>query len=135
MNVTETALYGTLTGGTALTNLLAAGTAGVYGYQAPQGSTYPLVEFGLASGEDVSTTPHREDSEIYLVKGVSTVSMQQAGAIEAQIDALLHRQTLTVTGYTNILTKRETQVRYVETADDGRQYWHAGAHYRVWLMI
>jgi len=43
----------------------------------------------------------------------------------------LHKQTLTVTGYTNIWTRRENELSLTEVSDDGTVIRHEGAYYRI----
>ena len=132
MNSLETALYSTLTGGTALTALL-AGTTSVYNSAVPRDVSYDVVVFQLMGGGDDNETPTRSKSLVYMVKGVSQTSMKTAGLIDNQIDTLLHRKTLTVTGWTNFWTAREQDIEFVETTPEGRNYWHSGGLYRVRL--
>ncbi len=60
MNALETALYNTLSGGTALTALLAGGTAApsIYNQQAPDEAAFPYVVFALQGGGDENS--HRD---------------------------------------------------------------------------
>jgi hypothetical protein len=134
MNATETALYSTLTGGTALTALL-AGTASIYNTIGPRGGTFDYVLFQLMGGGDQNESPRRRKELLYLVKGISATSMKNAGLIDAQIDALLHNVTLTVMGWTSISTRRESDVEYVETTPEGNNYFHNGGIYRLRVGI
>lgn len=132
MNVLETAIYDALTGEPAITNLL-AGTASVYNRQAPHGASYPLIIFQHQGGGDENKSPHRSRNMVYLIKGITTTGLTDSGAIDAQVDTLLHLQSLTVSGWTNFWLARESPVRYVEQAADGNAYYHAGGLYRVRL--
>lgn len=133
MNAVETALYTRLTGTAGLTALLASGTA-VYNIRAPQNAPLPYVVFSLVSGMDDNDTPVRDRQLLYLVKGISSVGMQQAGAIHAQIDAALHNNPLTVTGWTNFWLHSEAgDIRFVEPEQGGRNVYHAGGQYRIRL--
>ena len=58
MNALTSAIYTTLTGGTALTSLL-AGTASVYYNAAPDDATFPYVVFNYQSNLEENQTPSR----------------------------------------------------------------------------
>lgn len=129
-NALETALYGRLAGGTALTSLL-AGTASIYNSLAPPGSAHDFVVFSHQGGGDENLTPRRMRNVVYLVKAVSTAGMAKAGQIDAAADALLHNQELSVSGWANFWLAREGDVRYSELTEDGKRYFHSGGLYRV----
>ena len=130
-NELEQALFAKLTAATALTSLL-AGTAAVYNQQAPRGSDYDFVIFQYQGGGDENKSPHRAQNVLYAVKGVSNTSLKTAGLIDAQIDAVLHMQELSVSGWaTNHWLAREDNIRFVETTPEGDDYYHAGGVYRV----
>jgi len=131
MNEIETGLYQKLIAASGLTGLLAAGTGSVFNQQAPPGAGYPLVIFQQQGGGDENKTPHRSQNFLYVVKGVSSVSLEQAGTIDAAIDAALHLQSITATGWTNFWLARETEIRFTETTPQGVNYYHAGAVYRL----
>lgn len=131
-NELKAAFYSTLTGGTALTALL-AGTTSVYDSIAPREASFDYVVFNQSGGGDNNRTPRRSKDELWTVKAVSATSARTAGNIDAQIDELLHGQTLTVTGWTNYWTMRERDIEYVETTPEGRNIWHVGGIYRVRL--
>jgi len=132
MNALETALYSKLTDGTALTAKL-AGTASVYNQIAPRGAAMPYVVFGLQGGGDENITPARFKNLVYSVKAVSESSMKSAGEIDAEIDNLLHKGTLSVTGWGVMWCMREADYRYTETTAEGRNVWHVGGNYRIRL--
>lgn len=130
MNPFVTGLYNKLTGGTALTSLL-AGTVSVYDTLVPRGASYPVVTFALQGGGDANETPRRRKELRYLVKGISDASGKEAGTIDAQIDTLLHGGVVTVTGWNSITTMRVADVSYAETTPEGRNFWHVGGVYRL----
>ena len=130
MNAVKQALYNKLTGGTALTALL-AGTASVYDNIAPRGGTFDYVIFGLQGGGDENICPIRFKNFVWSVKGVSETSAQKAGQIDEQIDDLLHEQALTVTGWGVFGVTRIADFDYVETTPEGRNIWHDGGNYRI----
>ena len=135
MNQLEVGLFTKLTGASGLTGLLAAGTAGVYAYLAPlnedaayvvfskQAST-PRYTFGGVAVEDL----------LYQVRGVAVgPTMAAAGTIAKQIDLALNDQALTVSGYSHLYLRRESDIQYVETDPGGQRWNHAGALYRIVL--
>ena len=127
-----TGIYGKLTAGTALTNLL-AGTASVYNSLAPRGVSMPYVIFQYQGGGDENLCATRLRNIVYTVKAVSSTGALQAANIDAQVDALLHNATLTVTGFSNFWCAREGDIDYVETDPDAGNVWHAGRTYRIRL--
>ena len=129
-NALETALYGALAAGTALTTTL-GGTA-IYNTLAPRDKALPYVIFSQQAGREDNETPRRTFTGRYLVKGVAN-SLLAAGTIADQADALLHDAALTVTGWTNYRMQRTNTVRYIETTDAGEQVGHAGAVYEIRL--
>ena len=133
MNALETALYTKLAAGTALTALLADGTASIFNQVAPRNSTFPYVEFGLQGGGDENMCPARFKNLLYRVKAVSDVSMKTAGEIDDAVDALLHGATLTVNGWHNFWCRRDSDFRYAEFDPEGNAIWHAGGVYRIRL--
>mgnify|MGYP001568192281 CR=1 FL=1 len=122
------ALYSALAAGTALVSAL-GGTA-IYDSVIPQvGGTRFVVFQPQAGGED-NTSPRRARTCWYFVKAVSSVGAQNAGVIDGLVDTLLHEATLTVTGWGNYRTTRESDVAYVDDTA-GQLWWHRGALYRV----
>ncbi len=131
-NALNTAIFGTLSGGTALGTLLASGSA-VYNVQAPDEATLPYVVFSHAGGGQEAITPSNMQNVVYFIRAYSDVSASAAGSIDAQIDLLLHKKTLTVTGWTNIYTAREDSFTNAEIPTSGKTVFMAGAYYRFRL--
>jgi len=131
MNELNTTIYSKLQG-TALTSLL-AGTTSIYHLQAPDNADPPYVVFNTQAGGDENQTPKRRKSLLLFVRGYSKVSAAQAGSIDAQIDTLLHRQSLSVSGWANIYTWRETDLETIQNLPSGEKYWMQGGFYRVRL--
>ena len=126
----NTGLYSTLSGGTALTTLL-GGTA-VYYLHAPEGASLPYVVWNYQGGGDENQTPSRMKNLLLFIRGyAATPSL--AGSIDTQVDALLHGQTLTVSGWTNFWTNREEDLALVEYEPTGENIYMAGGMYRVRL--
>lgn len=122
------ALYSHLAAGTALTTLL-GGTAVWNTLAPPDNNSLPYVVFFYSGGGDDNDSPRRARSPIYTVKAVAATKLAAAN-LDAEIDALLHEQTITVTGYTNYWTARVTDIDYAEE-NGGVLYWHSGGQYRI----
>ena len=128
----EAALYTKLTGASGLTSLL-AGTASVYSYLAPENDNPPYVVYGAQSNVPAYTLAGTAyENSLYLVKAVALgPNMSQAGSIAKQIDVALNDQSLSITGYTHMLCRRESSIRYTEV-DPGGQRWNtAGFLFRI----
>jgi hypothetical protein len=67
---------------------------------------------------------------VYTVKAVDTTGALNATEIDTAVDTLLHLQTLTVTGWGNYWTARETDIAYNELVG-GVMYYHRGGQYRI----
>jgi hypothetical protein len=120
----DAALY-TAIGGTH-TN---AGTA-VFLQVAPDNYPLPYVIWSYVNEGDRNETPHRlKDVVVSIFAYASTATA--AKTIDAQIDGLLHHKTLTVTGWTNIMTRRENGYALEETDSAGKKTWTRGADYRI----
>lgn len=132
MNALDTALYGALSGSTALTTLLASSTS-IYHELAPRGAAFPYVIFQLQGGGHENICPMTLRNLVITIKAVSDQSAKAAGAIDAQIEALLHNGTLSVSGWTQLWLMREGDVEFAEVAPDGGYIWHAGGLYRIRL--
>lgn len=133
MNALNTGILTKLTGGTALTNLLSGGTASVYYQQATDKAVMPYVVYSIQGGGDLNLCPSRMKDMLYFVRGYSKVSPAAAGSIDAQIDTLLHNQTVTVAGWSNYNTVREQDLENVETLANGDKVYMAGGVYRFSL--
>ena len=123
-------MYSRLSGGTALTSLLAS-TASIYHGRVPDGAAFPYVVFNLQGGGDENITPSRMKNIVLYVRGYSKTSQAGAGSIDAQIDALLHGQTLSVSGWVNFWTARESDLSGFEPMPNGETIWNAGGMYRI----
>jgi hypothetical protein len=130
MNAISSAIYSTLTTGTALTSLL-AGTTSVYKDIAPDDAAYPYVVFNLQGGGETNETPSRAKNVIYFIRAYSKTSTASVGNIDTKIDALLHGKTLSVSGRVNYWTSRETELENTEVLSNGDRVYMAGALYRI----
>lgn len=129
-NALNTAIYNKLSGGTALVSLL-GGTA-VYFGQAPDGTNPPYVVWSYSATNRENITPSEMENSLVLVLGYSP-NAALAGSIDTQVSALLHKQTLSVTGWTNFWTARETGLHLPQVDDAGNTTWVSGAYYRIRL--
>lgn len=131
MNQINKSIYDTLKAGTALTALL-AGTTAIYNQQPPDNSTMPYVIFNKMGGGPDNDTPSDSRSYLYFVRAYSQTSAAHAGTIDAQISNLLHRKTLTISGYTNYWTVRESDApQTVDNLPSGERAYQSGAFYRI----
>jgi len=126
------AMYTRLSGGTALTDLLAS-TPSIYHGRVPDGASFPYVVFNLQGGGDENIVPSRMKNLVLYVRGYSKTSQASAGSIDAQIDTLLHGQTLSVSGWVNFWTARESDLSGFEPMPNGETIWNAGGMYRIRL--
>ena len=131
-NLINAALYTKLSSGTALAALL-AGSTSVYNLQAPDSTTFDYVVFSPAGGGPSNITPSDLREQLYNVRGYSDTSAGKAGSIDAQISALLHHGTLSVTGYTTMAINREQDYQLVENPPSGKPIYTAGGIYRIYI--
>lgn len=132
MRPVDTALYSRLAADLGTLTLGTLGCTGVYRFQAPQGSVEPYVIYQQQAGTDSYTFSAQDArSLVYLVKAVdASTSGLRAAQMAERIDALLTDKPLSLSGWTNIRLRRESDVEYIET-DAGKTYQHYGALYRV----
>ena len=129
-NALGAALYTKLTGGTALTALL-AGTTSIYNVTAPFEAAYDYVIFNVQAGGDTNDTQHRVKDLTLQVRGYST-QLSKAGSIDAACDALLHRQALSITGWSEIFTpQRMQEIELVEYDETNRPIYTRGGLYNL----
>jgi hypothetical protein len=126
----------------ALVSLLAADAEltalcpdGIYWDVAPEG-TQRLVLVSLTAADDEPVFEGRAwEDTLYLVKAVmlSTIANQNVKAAAARIDAVLEGATLTATGYTTMIVRRERRFRTSEPnpQNPAIQWFHRGGWYRA----
>jgi len=130
VNVVKTAIYDKLIAGTALMATL-GGTVSIYDGVAPRRAAFGYVVFAPTGGGDENITKTRFKSLVWSIKGVSDDSAKKAGEIDAEIDALMHGASLSVTGWGVFWCMREGDFEYSETTLEGRNVWHVGGTYRI----
>lgn len=133
MNVLNTAIYSRLGTTTAITNLLASGSASIFNLQAKEGAALPYIVWSIQGGGDENLTANRTKNLMVFIRAYSGVSAAQAGSIDAQIDTALHLNPLTVSGWTNIWLARETDLETVENIPNTKPVYMNGGFYRCWL--
>jgi hypothetical protein len=132
MNAVNTAIYSTLSGSSSVTNLLANATS-IYHQIARDNAPFDYIVFNKQSGTEPNDTRHRVHDLIYQVRAFSKTSTKAALAIDAQVDALLHNQTLSITGYAQLRLLRIGDIEFVEAEPNTEKVYSAGGLYRVRL--
>lgn len=125
-----TAIYNKLKAGTALTAEL-GGTL-IYESQAPDNAALPFVVYNHQGGGPENISPGNLQSDIWQVRGYAA-TRAAANRIDGLVYDLLHKGSLTVTGYTNIWTVKEQNISMLENPPDGVKIYSAGGLYRVRL--
>lgn len=130
MNALETAIYSKLTGDTTLMALVGA----VCNTIVPRGQALPVCLFQPMSGIEENASPNDSIRYVYLVKGIAR-SKATAMAIAERASYLLHKSTITVTGWNNFWTARTLYVSYAEIdpAQPSENIWHVGWEYVIRL--
>ena len=123
-----TAIYTKLAAGTALTGAL-GGTA-IYADLAPDGTALPYVVFSHTAGGPDNITPRDMRSDLWFVRAYAS-SRATANLLDGHISDLLHKGSLSVTGWTTFWLVREMGFSLVETPPNGTRIYMAGADYRV----
>ena len=124
-------IYSKLTGDTTLKALLASNTS-VYWLQAPKDAEYPYIVYSLLYGAPENLTPSDLQDHIYFIRAYAANALE-AGNIHARVAALLHKQTVSVTGYTNIWTALEEEYEGEETNNAGNTIFMVGGGFRIRL--
>ena len=128
-NALGSAVYSKLSGGTALTALLSGGTASVYNNEPPFEAAYDYVVFNVQTGSEGNDTAHRVKDITLQVRAYAT-NLARAGSIDAQCDTLLHRQALSVSGWSEIFTPQRTQdIEMIEYDEANRPLYSRGGLY------
>ena len=122
----EDAIYTTLN----VSSVTTAGATGVFNRIAPENQALPYVVYQWQGGGDLNITPRRERFPAYTIKAIAE-TLGDAGAIDAAIDALLHHQTISISGWTNFWLARDVDVAYFEVDPLGRRIYHTGAIYKI----
>lgn len=139
------ALYGKMAGDTTLTGLLsttrpAGFSQSIYYQAAPQGAGRPYVIFQKQAGTPrYAISARAYDDEVWLIKGVDGgeengvqrgYNADPVDAIASRLDALLTDSTISISGSTQLLLRRTSDIDYAEE-EDGVRYLHAGSLFRL----
>lgn len=128
----DQAIYTALVSNAPLGALLSSGTA-VYLHLAPDSATPPFVVFG----KQANTPAHdfagvAYENALYRVVGVTgpNHSPAYAGSVASAIDSALVDRSLSMSGYTLMYLRRDSDVDYAEVTE-GKRWHHRGALYRL----
>jgi hypothetical protein len=127
-NALGAAIYGKLSGGTALCALLSGGSLSIYNVIAPYEAAYDYVIYNMQTSGEQNDTAHRVKDVTLQVRAYST-QLARAGTIDAACDALLHAQPLTVTGWTTVRAVRSQDIELVEYDEADRPIFTRGGLY------
>lgn len=125
-----TALYGKLAGSSALTTAL-GGTA-IYVDQAPDGAVLPYVVYSHAAGGPENITPRDMRTHLWFIR-VYADQRGSANIYDGLISNLLHKGSLSVSGWTTFWLAREEDFSLIDNLPNGNKVYMAGATYRVRL--
>ena len=127
-NALGAAVYSKLTAGTALTALL-AGTTSIYNVEPPYEAAYDYVVFNVQGANEPNDTQHRIKDVTLQVRAYST-ALNRAGSIDAQCDALLHKGTLNISGWSTVFgVVRSSDIEIVEYDEADRPIYTRGGLY------
>ena len=129
MNAIEAGIVTKLAAYSALTTALGSSTA-IWNGVAPPGTSAPYVVFFYTGGGLENINPSDMHSLLYLVKAIAD-DATEAGVLQGHIRGALHKQTLTVSGYTNFYTACEDEAQLVETTREGTLLFHRGYYVRI----
>lgn len=129
------ALYGKLSGDATLSAMLATAPSGVtksiYFEVAPEGASPPFVIYFKSAGTPRYAIGARAyDDEVWTIKGVAKENPDASDNIASRLDVLLTDGTISISGRTQLLLRRDSDLGYAEVID-GKRYQHAGALYRL----
>ena len=132
MNAINAAIYAKLNV-SSLTSLLATTNtpSSIFHLQAVDGAAYPFVVFNKMSDAEPNDTAHRVIDTIYQVRGFTRTSAAAADAIALAVDALLHRVTLSITGYAVLRVYRTGGLEFIENQQSTDKVYSAGSLFRI----
>ena len=107
-------------------------TGGVFNGVAPQGTEPPFVVFqAMSKVDDYFSYTGRGGSAVYMVKAIDRSPWPKAaGDIDTQIDSVMQDASLSISGHSLLLCRREEDIYLVEDLA-GIIYQHVGGLYRV----
>jgi len=131
MNAVNAGIYSALSGGTALIALL-GGTA-IYHHNAPEKKPLPYVVFNKQGGGPENSHPDDARDYVYFVRGYASTA-KAAGDIDEAVSSLLHRKSISITGWTTFWLARELEIESVEQTPANVNIYSAGALYRIRIV-
>lgn len=107
-------------------------TGGVFNGLAPQGTEPPFVVFqAMSKVDDYFAYTGRGGTAVYMIKVIDrSVWPKTAGDIDTQIDSVMQDASLSITGHTLLMCRRESDIYLVED-QQGVVYQHVGGLYRI----
>jgi hypothetical protein len=130
MNEINTAIYGVLAGDSTLTGLLAT-TTSIYHQKAPDGSPLPYVVFNKQSDTEPNDSNHRIIDFIYQVRAYTKASGKAAGTMDARIQVLLHRASLSISNNTLLKINRIGGIEDAFSEPNTDTVYSAGSLFRI----
>lgn len=129
-----TALYSKLAGGTAL--ITALGGTAIYADLAPDDTSLPYVVFSHQGGGPENIEPRDLRSDLWWIRAYAS-TRGAANLLDGHVSDLLHKGSLTVSGWTCFWLVREMDIALsqslVENLPSGEKVYTAGGMYRVRL--
>lgn len=126
----ETGVYNLLKGGTALTALLAAGTASLFYGRPPPSTAAPYVVWKVVSDEPTNETPRDERPLIVDIRGIDT-DPETAAQVGDAIETLM-KTAIDVTGWDTVHQRMIAAVEMIEDRD-GKPIYHDGGRFQLEL--
>lgn len=109
-------------------------TGGLYSYQAPQGTVYPLATLNIVSiVYDPILDDYFEEALVQFNIFSSKKSPSEVGTLYGYLKALFDDCALTITEYTHIFMEREI-ARLIQFTDESTEetFWQYAIDYRVY---
>jgi hypothetical protein len=123
----DKALYSVLN----VNDMLQDAPGGVWNTLAPPDTELPYVVFQAMTKDDSHSFNGRYSEMVYMVKAVSKSRWpKEAMDVDTQIDTLLEDATLSITGFSQLLCRRETDI-YQPVTEAGQEYQQIGGMYRI----
>jgi len=132
MNALDTAIYTKLQTNGTITALL-SGTTAIYSVQAKNAETFPYIVFNVQGGGDENLDAHRTKNFVVYIRAYARGNKAQAGSIDSAFDAVLHLQSINVSGWANFWLAREQDLETAQVMANGETIFSVGALYRVRL--
>ncbi len=104
----------------------------IFGYTAPPSAVPPYIcYFSLDIAAD-DTHDTRQDNALFQIN-VHTFKMSLAYDIYSVLDDLLHRQTFSIAGYTNLFVKRVRGIQRLQL-EEGEELLGLSADYKIMVQ-